>query len=114
MADHVRSIGSNVPETKPMAPRPVVTREQPAPAAERPAAEGRKPVETARREEKPIVAGRASGALGGRSRSGVTDRRIRYAKIGDRNWFYSLEDGKAVLWRGNRGYNNETKPCVEP
>lgn len=113
-ADQVRSIGSNVPETKPMAPRPIVTREQTAPVAERPAAEGRKPVEAARREETPIVAGRASGASGSRSGSGVTDRRIRYAKVGDRNWFYSLEDGEAVLWRGNRGYNNETKPCVEP
>lgn len=45
---------------------------------------------------------------------GVTDKRVRFTKVGDHTWFYTLENGEAVIWRGSSGYNNETRPAVDP
>jgi len=49
-----------------------------------------------------------------RKRTKVTDRRVRFSKSGEFTWWYTIENGNASIWRGNRGYNNETKSAFSP
>jgi len=42
------------------------------------------------------------------------DRRVRFATVGGSDWFYTLEDDNAVIWRGENDYNNKAKPAVHP
>ena len=49
-----------------------------------------------------------------RGNTGVTDRRVRFAEANGMTWYYTLENGSAVIWRGQNGYNNETRPAVRP
>ena len=42
------------------------------------------------------------------------DRRVRFAEVEGRTWFYTLENDEAVIWRGEYGYNNDTRPAVRP
>lgn len=42
------------------------------------------------------------------------DQTIRQSKVGKHTWYYTLENGEAVIWRGRRGYNHMTPPAVEP
>lgn len=48
------------------------------------------------------------------TRKGRTDRRVRYCKVDGITWYYTLNDGDAVIWRGQNGYNNETRPALDP
>ncbi len=45
---------------------------------------------------------------------GGSDGRVRYEKVGAYTWFYTIENGDAVIWRGQNGYNNQTRPAIEP
>ena len=45
---------------------------------------------------------------------GETDRRVRYEKVGAYTWYYTIEKGCAVIWRGQNGYNNQTRAAIEP
>ena len=44
------------------------------------------------------------------------DPSVLSARIGDYTWFYTLEDGKAVITRGGvtTGYDKNAKPAIEP
>ena len=42
------------------------------------------------------------------------DWRLRYAKVGSFRWYYTLEDGEAIIWRARQGYYKGTLPAVEP
>ena len=48
------------------------------------------------------------------TRKGETDRRVRYSKVDGITWYYTLEDGDAVVWRGQNGWNSETRPALDP
>lgn len=49
-----------------------------------------------------------------RKRTGITDRRVRFSKSGEFTWWYTIENGNALIWRGNRGYNKETRSAFSP
>lgn len=49
-----------------------------------------------------------------KKKRGITDRRVRYAKVGTIKWYYTLEDGAAVIWRGIEGWYKGTLPAMEP
>ena len=68
--------------------------------------------EQERKTEKPVV--QAQPPTAKKKPGGETDRRVRFAEIDGCSWFYTLEDGEAVIWRGEHGYNNETRPAVRP
>ena len=42
----------------------------------------------------------------------VSDATVRTEKIGDYTWYYTVERGMAVLWRGRDEFHGE--PCVDP
>ena len=44
----------------------------------------------------------------------TVDGRVRSAVVGPRTWFYTVENGEAVIGRGRRGYDSEVLPAVEP
>ena len=84
------------PQNATNAPVPVVTSQSTAPS---------QPVEGVKKQKTDRQKAKARG---------VTDRRVRYAKVGSHKWYYTLETGEAVIWRGNFGYNRETRPAVDP
>ena len=42
----------------------------------------------------------------------VNDSTVRCEKVGENTWYYTVERGMAVLWRGRDEYHGE--PCVDP
>ena len=54
----------------------------------------------------------APTAIGAEAR--VTYSGLRQAKIGQYTWYYNIQSGEAVIWRGDSTYGNNTVPAVEP
>ena len=48
------------------------------------------------------------------TRKGDTDRRVRYGTVDGITWYYTLDAGEAVVWRGQNGWNSETRPALDP
>ena len=71
-----------------------------------------KPVE--KTEEKPIAEAPAQNTPAVPEPRGETDRRVRFAEVDGLTWFYTLEDGNAVIWRGESMFNTSRKPAVQP
>lgn len=46
-------------------------------------------------------------------KTGISDRRVRNAQVGEATWYYTLRGGEAVIWRGHYGCNEKTLPAVE-
>ncbi len=42
------------------------------------------------------------------------DRRVRCEKVGRYTWFYFVENGDAVIGRGQYGFDNRTRPAIDP
>jgi len=55
-----------------------------------------------------------AGSRQPKKKRGITDSRVRYAKVGTIKWHYTLEDGAAVIWRGINGWYKGTRPAMEP